>query len=178
MKQENERGIRHRPASFKEKTHHKNVVNFWVTVQQDWMTADPEAAAAHVLRLLHFQFWDVMVAFIFQWGGKSLRSSTSEGVNLKHTFILKERNSLNNVRGGLHFYGNDSLTRKLNLNKIFCANTRFGNCTFTAGKFTNVAWNLAKYETVIIATGKTSFWLMKISKKCLQQYVFIWYFYI
>lgn len=103
MKQENERGIRHRPASFKEKTHHKNVVNLWVTVQQDWMQADAEAAAAHVLRLLHFQFWDVMVAFIFQWGGKSLRSSISEEVNLKHTFILKERNSLNNVRGGLNF---------------------------------------------------------------------------
>lgn len=92
-----------------------------------------------------------------------MRSSISEGVNLKHTFILKERNSLNNVRGGLNFYGNDSLTKKLNLNKIFCVNTGFGNCTFTAGK----------YETVIIATGKTSFWLMKRSKKCLQQYVFI-----
>lgn len=126
----------------------------------------------------HFQFWDVMVAFIFQWGGKGLRSSISEEVNLKHTFILKERNSLNNVRGGLNFYGNDSLTKKLNLNKIFCVNTGFLNCTFTAGKFTNVARNLPKYETVIIATGKTSFWLMKRSKKCLQQYVFIWCFYI
>lgn len=113
-----------------------------------------------------------MVAYIYS--GKSLRSSSSEEVNLKHTFILKERNSLNNVRGGLHFYGNDSLTRKLDLNKIFSVNTGFGNCTFTGGKFTN----LAKYETVIIAAGKTSFWLMKRSKKCLQQCVYMMFLYL
>lgn len=160
MKQENERGIRHRPASFKQTATWQKKKN---TIK---------------MQLISELLFKKIECRLRLWGGKSLRSSISEEVDLKHTFILKEQNSLNNVRGALNFYGNDSLRRKLNLNKIFCVNTGFGNCTFTAGKFTNVARNLAKYETVIIATGKTSFWLMKRSKKCLQQYVFIWCFYI